>query len=96
MVENTEVPTPTNFDIPEDLPMTKAEFLDAFGELHVGEWRKSYTLKRFGRSAIDGEQWELQIDYNNGRKSHKIHGDNSYPYNFDELKILLGMDTEEE
>ena len=95
-VDSMMIPTPTNFDIPEDYPMTKEEFLEELAGLHIGEWRKSYTLKRFGMDVLDGEQWELQIDYNNGRKPLKIYGDNAYPYNFDKFKELLGMDTEEE
>ena len=94
--DHTTIPTPTNFEIPEDSPMAKEEFLEAFAELHVGEWRKKYTLDRFGMAVLDGEQWEFQIDYNNGRKSLKIYGDNAYPYNFDKLRELLGMDVEDD
>ena len=42
-VEDMFMPTPTNFDIPVDNPMTKEEFLGSFAELHVGEWRKYYS-----------------------------------------------------
>ena len=44
----------------------------------------------------DGTQWELEFEYNNGHKPVRFNGDNSYPYNFDKLKMLFGInDTEE-
>lgn len=75
------------------LPYTKGEFLDELNSLHIGEWRSSYSLKRFGYKVLDGTQWELEILYKNGAKPFKSYGDNAYPYNFDEFKELLVIDT---
>lgn len=75
------------------LPYTKGEFLDELNSLHIGEWRSSYSLKRFGYEVLDGTQWELEILYKNGAKPFKSYGDNAYPYNFDEFKELLVIDT---
>lgn len=95
-VEDMFMPTPTNFDIPADYPMTKEEFLGSFAELHVGEWRKYYRTERFGYVVLDGTQWELTIEYSNGRKAFTSGGSNSYPYNFQKLTELFGIEEEDE
>ncbi len=71
------------------------EFLDGFARLHVGEWRRYYHPGRFGYEVLDGTQWELTIEYGNGRKSFTSGGSNAYPYNFRELTGLLGIVEEE-
>ena len=86
------IPTPSNFEIEKDFPMGKQAFLDGLQDLHIGEWRKNYNLKRFGYMVCDGTQWELEIHYSNGKKSSVIYGDNAYPYNFDKLQELFGID----
>lgn len=44
----------------------------------------------------EGTQWDLEIKFNNGHKSVKYNGDNSYPYNFDKFTMLFGIDNTEE
>ena len=95
-VEQMMIPTPTNFDIPADEPMTKEDFLSEFAELHVGEWRKHYSTERFGYMVCDGTQWELTIEYNNGRRKFECSGSNAYPYNFKRLTDLFGIEEEME
>lgn len=95
-VEDMLAPTPANFDIPADHPMTKEAFLDSFAELHVGEWRRYYDTKRFGCEVLDGTQWKLTIEYKTGRKTFTSGGSNSYPYNFRKLKELFGIEEEDE
>lgn len=75
---------------------TKATFISALADLHIGEWRRSYSTKRFGYMVCDGTQWELEFEYNNDHKPVKFNGDNSYPYNFDKFKLLFGIDETEE
>ena len=77
-------------------PMTKEEFLELFADLHIGEWRKNYDTTRFGIHVLDGTQWDLTIEYNNGRKAFKVGGSNAYPYNFNRLTELFGIDDTEE
>ena len=60
--------------------------------LHIGEWRHTYSLARFGETVLDGTQWELEIHYSDGSKSFKCYGSNSYPYNFIEFCELLNLD----
>lgn len=86
---------PSNFFVESDYPMTKEEFLTKIHELHIGEWRRSYTIQRFGYTVCDGTQWELEIYFSNMYKPVKIYGDNAYPYNFDELQKLFGIDNDE-
>lgn len=77
-------------------PFTKDTFIAALKDLHIGEWRRRYSTKRFGYVVCDGTQWELEFEYNNGHKPARFDGDNSYPYNFDKFKMLFGIDDTEE
>ena len=79
-----------------DIDMTKEEFLEEFSRLHIGEWRKHYNTKRFGYTVCDGTQWNLEIKYSHGIKPVRIFGDNAYPYNFEDLKDLMGYEDFEE
>ena len=91
-VEHFPFLEPSNFEIKPDYPLTKEEFLDGIRELHIGEWRARYDPSRFGYAVLDGTQWELEIYFSDGHMPVKIHGSNSYPYNFNKLKELLGID----
>jgi len=42
----------------------------------------------------DVTQWEFE--FSNDHKPLRFNGDNAYPYNFDKLKILFGIDGNEE
>ena len=77
-------------------PCTKDTFIVALKDLHIGEWRRRYSTKRFGYMVLDGTQWELEFEYSNGHKSVSFDGDNSYPYNFDKFQMLFGIDVTEE
>lgn len=77
-------------------PCTKDTFIAALKELHIGEWRRRYTTKRFGYIVLDGTQWELEFEYSNGHKPVRFDGDNSYPYNFHKFQRLFGIGVTEE
>lgn len=77
-------------------PCTKDTFIAALKDLHIGEWRRRYSTKRFGYMVLDGTQWELEFEYSNGHKPVRFDGDNSYPYNFDKFQMLFGIDVTEE
>lgn len=77
-------------------PFTKDTFIAALKDLYIGEWRRRYSTKRFGYMVLDGTQWELEFEYNNGHKPVRFDGDNSYPYNFDKFQMLFGIDVTEE
>ncbi|GAB6107999.1 hypothetical protein [Fusibacter bizertensis] len=80
----------------DDEPFIISTFASALADLHIGEWRRSYSTKRFGYMVCDGTQWDLEIEFNNGHKPVKYNGDNSYPYNFDKLTMLFGIENTEE
>jgi hypothetical protein len=83
-------------DADNEESFTKATFISALADLHIGEWLRSYSTKRFGYMVCDGTQWELEFEYNNGHKPVRFNGDNSYPYNFNSFKMLFGIDDTEE
>ena len=91
-VEHSLILTPSNVEVEPDYSISKDDFLDELRELHIGEWRKNYSPRRFGYVVMDGTQWDLEIQFSNGRKPLKIYGDNAYPYNFDKFRELMGMD----
>ena len=95
-INHTLITKPSNLNIEADYPLTKQELLDGILNLHIGEWRKSYMPERFGYTVLDGTQWELEIHYSNGHKPVKFYGSNSYPYNFDDLTELLGVEADVE
>ena len=91
-VENLMNFSPENSAIADDEALTKEEFLEGLRELYIGEWRKNYSIERFGYTVCDGTHWELTIEYNNGHKTFTCIGDNDYPYNFEQLTELFGTD----
>lgn len=75
----------------------KETFFTQFGELHIGEWRPFYSTRRFGYQVMDGVQWEFTIEYAGSARDRVVfHGDNSFPYNFDELLSLMRGGDEDE
>ena len=95
-VEHSLILKPSNLGDVEIEELDKDFFLKGIAELHIGEWRKNYSPKRWGYEVLDGTQWHLYIYYSNGSKAVKIHGDNDYPYNFDKLQELFDISPWEE
>ena len=89
-LEHSFYPKPTNRPVCE--PFTREEFVRGLAELHIGEWKKNYV----NPLVLDGTQWNLDIEYEDGRKPFHIYGSNAYPYNFDELLEFLGIDETED
>lgn len=83
---------PSNLPAVLDYPCDKEEFLDGIRNLHIGEWRTSYM----NPDVLDGTQWDLTIEFSDGHKPFKTGGSNAFPYNFDALEELLGVDRDEE
>lgn len=80
----------------EEKQMDKTEILSKIRELHMGEWRSSYTLKKFGYMVCDGTQWSLEIKYSKGARKAKYYGDNAYPYNFEKFLKIFQLEDERE
>lgn len=74
----------------------KNELLYQLSELYIGEWRKDYNPERFGFTVLDGTQWQLKLEFNNGRKPCEFGGSNSYPYNFNKLLDIFEIDGDVE
>lgn len=74
----------------------KNELLYRLSELYIGEWRKDYNPERFGIAVLDGTQWQLKLEFNNGRKPCEFSGSNSYPYNFNKLLDIFEIDGDVE
>lgn len=74
----------------------KNELLNQLSKLYIGEWRKDYTPERFGYSVLDGTQWQLKLEFNNGRRPCKFGGSNSYPYNFNKLLDIFEIEGDVE
>lgn len=74
-------PTPEWFD-------KKEEFIAAFRNLHIEEWKHNYN----NPYVLDGTQWEMKIEFGNGRKAILFCGSNAYPYNFGKLCDLVGYE----
>ena len=70
---------------------TKAELLEALRDMHLEEWRTEYSPERYGMYILDGTQWSLKLEYKD-RKRREHHGDNVYPWNFEELCALFGLE----
>lgn len=74
-------------------PYTKETILSALEDLHIGEWRTNYSIERFDFMVLDGTQWDLVFEYLNGHKPVRYSGDNSFPYNFEKLQHLFGIEN---
>lgn len=78
------------FNNPEKMEwtLTKEDVIDAFTDMHIGEWKRDY----YNREKFDGIRWCLEIEYF-GHRSVRISGSNSFPYNFNELLEFLEIET---
>lgn len=89
-----EASTPMKVFNKDGEPLTKESFLEGIRKLHMGEWKRSYSPERFGHMVLDGTQWEIEIEYDNGHRKVRFVGDNSYPYNFFDLQALFGVEED--
>jgi hypothetical protein len=94
-VEHSLILKPSNIGDAKTEEIDKQEFLEAFKDLRIGEWRKKYDTYRFNIAVMDGTQWHLEIYFSNGHRPVKIHGDNAYPYNFNRLLELFEIENED-
>lgn len=76
----------------EEPVVTREELLNRLRDVHLEEWKKTYSPKPYGMYILDGTQWYLKVEYSNGIRPVKYEGDNVFPWNFEELCALFGMD----
>ena len=87
-LEQTIIRQFLDFDAEQDFPLTKEDFLEGLRGVHIGEWHHSY----YNNNVLDGTQWELTIEYNDGRKK-SYYGSNAYPFSFNQFRELMGFDS---
>lgn len=75
----------------ETFTVSKEEFLSALKDLHMSAWKRRYEYSFME----DGEEWKLKLTFSNG-KTRSFSGMNHYPWNFEDLRTLLGIREEEE
>lgn len=92
-IERSPITSPADSEKDEAEEMDKEFFLSELADLHIGEWRKKYDPSRWGYAILDGTLWHLYIYYSNGHRTVKFDGSNDYPYNFNRLTELLGLDV---
>lgn len=76
----------------ETFEMNKNGFLDEIIAAHVGEWDEEYRPERFGIAVCDGISWNIEFEFRDGYGPICFSGSNAYPYNFDRLLALMGID----
>lgn len=76
----------SDFKLPEETIKDKKTLVEALREFHLGEWKHRYV----DSGVLDGSQWELRIEYMNGRKAGDYYGSNAFPFNFDEFAEFMG------
>ena len=92
-IEHSLVLKPSNFDDNEIEKIDKTDFFESLADLHIGEWQRSYSPRRFGYEVLDGTQWHLYVYFSNGHRTVKIEGSNAFPYNFDRLTELFEVEV---
>ena len=70
----------------------KTEFINALKNLSIGEWKRNYDLSEYGYCYLDGESWCLTFYFLNG-ESKVFGGKSIYPYNFNGLLSLMGVEN---
>ena len=75
--------------------VSKDYFYKKMHDLHIGEWKTNYSLNRFGCDNNENCPWDLKICFSNEHSPVMIHGAGVYPYNFNGLKSIFGLDSDE-
>ena len=84
-IEHTMNLKPSNR--PVYFPVSRKAFINGLKRIHIGEWKRDYC----DPDVMDGTQWELTFYFSDKHRKVEISGSNAYPYNFDDLKYLLGI-----
>ncbi len=79
----------------DDEPLNKEDLLDLVAELDIGEWKDRYDRREYdGYDALDGIEWSLEIQYADGREPVRKSGWELFPFSFDGIETLFGLDTD--
>ena len=77
---------------PTSCDIDRGEAIAQIRELHLGEWQDSYNAERFGFTVSEPTGWKLRIDYSDNVPSKYYEGLGAFPYNFNLLCRLMGVD----
>ncbi len=92
-VENPLNPNEPTLTIELDESVSKEDVLHMVQDLYLGEWKDHYEHHEYGSMVmLNGTEWYLEIRYGDGSATVKKSGCNAYPYNFDDLGQLFGIE----
>ena len=74
--------------------VSKEYFYKKMHDLHIAEWKTNYSLNRFGYDDNENSPWDLKICFSNQHSPVEIHGAGTYPYNFEGLKSIFGIESD--
>lgn len=70
--------------------MTKLDFIDALYKLDLVDWERRYKEKGLARTGDENLKWAITIRWKSrGHKDLFIAGFNDFPYNFEQLLVLI-------
>ena len=75
-----------------EVSLDKDKAIDTLLDMHIGEWRDSYLQEHYGSSFSEPTRWRLLIEFSNGHTPRFHEGSGVFPYNFDKIKRLLGVE----
>ena len=67
---------------------TWTELLEDLESVSIDDWDEEYD----DLDVLDGTQWSLDIEYNDGTESRHYWGSNKYPKNFDDFLEIIEME----
>ncbi|WP_230399275.1 hypothetical protein [Novisyntrophococcus fermenticellae] len=72
--------------------MDKDFLLESIRGLHIGTWDTEYN----DYDVLDGEGWELVLEFADGFEKQEFSGINAYPWNYEDLWDALQIEDENE
>jgi len=92
-LEKDEFRLTRKFNMPDHIEecsfIKKQEFIDKISQLRIGEWRRNYSLSRFGYPDDEAIHWDLEISFSTDDYPLRIHGAGVHPYNYLELLCMF-------
>lgn len=67
--------------------LTWQDIIEELTNIHMGEWKSSYVAY----NVLDGTQWSVELEYDNGVRAKRFYGSNKYPYNFEKFLDVMEM-----
>ena len=68
--------------------LTWQDIIEELADIHMGEWKNRYE----NINVLDGTQWSVELEYDNGVRTKRFYGSNKYPYNFEKFLDVMEME----